>query len=204
MELRDKNGLTEAEFLRQYQPGKYERPSVTVDILVFSKTPSSWKLLLVQRKGHPYLGCWALPGGFANPNETLEEAAARELQEETHVQGLCFAPVGVYSDPGRDPRGWVISEAFAAVGEEETLMVHADDDAADAGWFQVEMTDSGTKRLLQLSKPGMKLTACLDVETVSTPFGDRTQYRIQQAKGLAFDHARIIAEALEKLQDLHS
>ena len=85
--LVDENGLTEEEFLSQYQPRDYERPSVTVDMLIFAvdKSGENKRLLLIKRKNHPYLGCWALPGGFVEMKESLREAAARELEEETGV-----------------------------------------------------------------------------------------------------------------------
>ena len=100
MEIRDKNGLTEKEFLAQYRPGDYERPSVATDMVIFTaenreennyrRLPQKvLRLLLIKRGGHPYLGSWALPGGFVNPSETTEQAAERELKEETrHISKL--------------------------------------------------------------------------------------------------------------------
>lgn len=198
MELRDQNGRTEAEFLAQYRPGKYERPSVTADILVFACAEGTKKLLLVRRKGHPYLGCWATPGGFANKNETLDAAAARELEEETHVRGLVLEPLGVFSDPGRDPRGWVISEAFVTAAEEKTLRVQADDDAADAAWFTVEESRKNDRLSLKLWNEKAVLTAELRILPQQTPFGVRKTYEILSSQGLAFDHAKLIAAALDR------
>ena len=88
MELRDKNGLTEQEFLASYHAGDFPRPSVTADIMIFSRDERGLKVLLVRRGGHPCLGQWALPGGFVEPNETIGHAAARELEEETGLTGL--------------------------------------------------------------------------------------------------------------------
>ncbi len=89
MELRDKNGLTEREYLAQYRADKYPRPSVTVDVCIFSRAADgALRTLLIRRGGHPFLGWWALPGGFAQPGERVEEAAARELEEETNLSGL--------------------------------------------------------------------------------------------------------------------
>ena len=89
-ELRDKKGLTEAEFLASYNPDRYKKPSVAADMVIFSvdsqkKEKQELRLLLVKRGGHPFLGQWALPGGFVNEGESVEEAAVRELFEETHV-----------------------------------------------------------------------------------------------------------------------
>ena len=117
MEKRDKRGLTEAEYLAQYKPGRYPQPSLTVDIILLAHAEGALRVLLVRRGGHPYLGCWALPGGFAEPQETTAQAAARELAEETHAQGLALTPIGLFSTPGRDPRGWTISHAFAALAD---------------------------------------------------------------------------------------
>ena len=94
MEKRDKRGLTEAEYLAQYKPGRYPQPSLTVDIILLAHAEGALRVLLVRRGGHPYLGCWALPGGFAEPQETTAQAAARELAEETHAQGLALTPIG--------------------------------------------------------------------------------------------------------------
>ena len=104
MERRDKNGLTEKEFLATYRPKDYDRPSVTADIAVFSMSREGLRVLLVRRGGHPYLGYWALPGGFAQKGESVDETAARELEEETgyHAQELIplglFYPACAYSD----------------------------------------------------------------------------------------------------------
>ncbi len=133
-EPRDKKGLTEEEFLRQYDPGKYPRPSLTADVVIFRRgRDRSPEVLLVRRGGHPFLGRWALPGGFAMKDEPLDRTAARELMEETGVAGAELTLVGVYSAPGRDPRGWTVSAAYAAAVEKTEA--RAGDDAADVRWF---------------------------------------------------------------------
>ena len=81
MEPVDKNGLTESEFLAAYKPGDYPRPSATADLALLRRGGS--EILLIKRGNHPFIGKWALPGGFVNPDETVEAAAARELFEET-------------------------------------------------------------------------------------------------------------------------
>lgn len=193
--LTDKNGLTESEFLARYRPGDYPRPSVTADILLFSPDTDGYELLLIRRGGHPSLGMWALPGGFANPDETVDAAAARELLEETHVEGLTLAPIGLFSDPGRDPRGWVITHAYAALADRRTLHVRADDDADDARWFHVSLADG----VLMLTDGTETLRADLDIRMTQTPFGIRHDVGILSRNGIAFDHAKIITVAYLKL-----
>ena len=106
MELVDKNGLTEEEYLKNYRPGDYERPSVTVDMLIFAvdNREESIRLLLIKRKNHPFLGCWALPGGFVEMTESLRDAAARELEEETGVKGMYLEQLYLRGDGTGSPQ----------------------------------------------------------------------------------------------------
>ena len=147
-ELRDKNGLTEAEFLASYQPGDYPRPSVATDMVIFTVTDEDeenyrklpekeLRVLLVRRGGHPFLGCWALPGGFVRPAETTEEAAERELREETGVDQVYLEQLYTFSQPGRDPRTWVMSCSYMALADSSQVAVQAGDDADDAAWFKL-------------------------------------------------------------------
>jgi 8-oxo-dGTP diphosphatase len=96
---------------------------------------------LIRRKNPPFEGCWAIPGGFVEPNEPLEAAARRELLEETGVVPACLEQVRAFGDPGRDPRGWTISIAFLAEldeAEAQSWVPRAGSDAADVGWFGLE------------------------------------------------------------------
>lgn len=141
-QLRDKNGLTLDEFLAKYDPDKYRHPSVTVDMAVFTMLRTEGEcdlaVLLIRRGNHPYLGTWALPGGFVEMEEELADAAARELQEETGVTGVPLRPFGMFGGVNRDPRTRVISAGFFAVAPMCSLAPGAGDDAADASLFVVE------------------------------------------------------------------
>ena len=100
-ELRDARGLTESEAIARYRSRNYPKPAMTADIVVFAREGEGLKVLLIRRKGHPYIGKLALPGGFANENEPVEQTAARELEEETGYQAGCYIPLGkVYPSPG--------------------------------------------------------------------------------------------------------
>lgn len=110
---------------------------VTADIVVLSIVEDQLCALAVRRGAEPYEGHWALPGGFVDPDETLEDAARRELDEETAVPGVGrLEQLAAYGDPGRDPRGRVVSVAWLAVlpsGPQAT----AGDDASAAEWRPV-------------------------------------------------------------------
>ncbi|PRW32938.1 NUDIX hydrolase [Chlorella sorokiniana] len=121
---------------------KWPRPSLTVDAVIVAapESGSSAKLLLIQRKHDPFAGAWALPGGFVDENEPLDQAAARELQEETGVNpvDVLLTQVGAFGDPGRDPRGWCVSVAYAALVPTTELGVQAADDAEAAHWYDMQ------------------------------------------------------------------
>jgi 8-oxo-dGTP diphosphatase len=113
----------------------YPRIEVTVDLAVFAMdTDGVRQVLLVERKGYPYKGYWALPGGFVNPEETLSQSATRELREETGVEYGNPVPLGVADEPHRDPRGRVISHVFTA-HLSAPLLPRAGDDAVQARWI---------------------------------------------------------------------
>jgi 8-oxo-dGTP diphosphatase len=131
-----------------------KQPKLTVDTIVFD---SAGRLLLIKRKSPPFKGCYALPGGFVEYGETVEDAAHRELKEETGVTADLQRLVGIYSHPDRDPRGHVVSVAFLMKVPHATPK--AGDDAADATFVD----DWRSKRL-------------------------------------AFDHAKIVADAVALLR----
>lgn len=115
----------------------YPRPALTVDCVIADGD----RVLLIKRGKEPYAGRWALPGGYVNEGETVEEAAARELKEETGLsleigsRAFDLKLLGVFSEPGRDPRGWVVSVAFVAELSDHTdIRIQAGDDAAAAAW----------------------------------------------------------------------
>lgn len=196
-ELLDKNGLTEREFLAAYRADRYPRPSVTADIMLLSETPDGVETLLIRRGGHPYLGCWALPGGFAGPSERVEQAAARELEEETHVADLPLYPLMLCSAPGRDPRGWTISQAYLALVRRAELPVQAGDDAAEACWFSLARTGVLPDVTLSLlNGAGLSLTARLHAAARRMPFGDDWDISVTNPGGVAFDHAAILLRGL--------
>lgn len=124
---------------------EYPRPAVTVDIAVFGRLKGELVVLLIERKHEPFMGSWALPGGFVDELEPLEVAALRELREETGLTGVKLTQVGAFGDPGRDPRGHTVSVAFVTETDPETASVQAGDDAAQAEWHRWDELPIGRK-----------------------------------------------------------
>ena len=111
---------------------KYPHPAVCVDIILFCEN----KILLINRKNPPFENCWALPGGFVEMDETLEQSALRELFEETGIQLTILFQFATYGDPGRDPRERTVSVIYFLKLDKE-LEPHAGDDAKKADWFSL-------------------------------------------------------------------
>ncbi|MBN2697700.1 MAG: NUDIX hydrolase [Bacteroidales bacterium] len=112
----------------------YPRPAVTADIAVLRVTDTP-EILLIKRKFEPFRDMWALPGGFMNMDETLEETAHRELKEETGIRAGELMKFDTYDKPGRDPRGRTITQVFVLIWNEEMGEPAAADDAAEIQWF---------------------------------------------------------------------
>jgi 8-oxo-dGTP diphosphatase len=121
----------------QYDARKYERPSVTVDVVMMGVRQRDLQVLLIKRRAWPYEGMWAIPGGFVNIHESLETAAKRELQEETGLQDVYLEQLYTFGDPARDPRTRVITVVYFALLDSERLQVRTSDEAVDVGWFPV-------------------------------------------------------------------
>lgn len=146
-----------------YNPARFPPFAVTVDTVVLTMLRSRLHVLLVRRGVSPFEGKWAIPGGFKRPTETLDEAAKRELSDETGVDtASLLKQFGAYGDPGRDPRMNVVTVAYLAVVRDVGAVV-AGTDAADAALI---------------------------------PAADALSGKID----LAFDHARIVRDALERVR----
>ena len=163
-------------FLQKYREEDYKRPSVTADIVVFTlDEDNDLNLLLIKRRTYPFKDCWAVPGGFLKANEeSAEEAAARELREETGIQNVYLKQLYTFSRPDRDPRTHVISVAFTALIPKAKLTITAGDDAGDAQLFKIKYDINGI------------LFLAPDI-TISK-------------QNLAFDHKEIIRMALTRIR----
>jgi ADP-ribose pyrophosphatase YjhB (NUDIX family) len=116
-------------------PGDHERPSVTVDVVILTVRERRLEVLLVRRRHWPFEDMWAIPGGFVEPDESLEDSARRELRDETSVSDVYLEQLYTFGDPGRDPRTRVITVVYYALLRADQLRLRAGDEATDAQWF---------------------------------------------------------------------
>jgi len=138
---------------------EFPRPALTVDCVVFGYEGAGLQMLVIRRGIEPFKGAWALPGGFVHMDESLEEAARRELAEETGLKEVFLEQLFTFGEVERDPRGRVVSVAFYALVRPDQHPAQGDTDAEEAQWFSME-----------------------------------------DLPRLAFDHAAILAMALERLR----
>lgn len=199
--------MTEEEFLKSYDITKYPRPSVTVDIVTFGVTgeaednyrqdeKKSLSLLLIKRGGYPFKDCWALPGGFLNMDESIEQCAFRELKEETNLSPASLLPIGAFSEVDRDPRGRIISNAYISIVDEDNVRTFAGDDAVDVKWFKISFSENqkSGSAILKLDNKESDVHIKAKLKLVKVRFG-RKEYEIIDSDKLAFDHAKIISIA---------
>lgn len=225
-ELRNKDGLTEEQFLARYDARKFERPSVTVDMLVFTVLDNEaadkrrlakkdLAVLMVRRSDHPCIGQWALPGGFVEMNENLDQAAQRELQEETGIENLYMEQLYTFGDVGRDPRTRIISTSYMTLADSQSLgEIRAGSDARDVSWFKIKFYNLNDHKSsiyfdhaeeqdfqLELDNGTEKIQAT--VRRIVTSMGkvSSTRWELTYNDGIAFDHAKIITYGLERLRN---
>jgi 8-oxo-dGTP diphosphatase len=172
--------MTEEEFLAGYDPGAYPAVAVTVDVVTLTIRDGVLHVLLVRRGSQPYEGLWALPGGFVRENEDLPAAAARELLEETGLgpapRRLHLEQLATYGAPDRDPRMRVVSVAYVAFAPDLPDPT-AGTDAAMAEWVPVDT---------------------LGLPDAPPRPGKAVRQRPGTSRKLAFDHARIVVDGLER------
>jgi ADP-ribose pyrophosphatase len=220
---KNENGQTLESFLAEYDPKKYDNPCVTADIVVLKyrksilPTMKGLQLLMVKRKNHPSIGYWALPGGFAEVNENLEDTAKRELQEETNLSGIPMEQLYTWGETWRDPRYRVITTSYLALVDESVSEIKAGDDAADAAWVNVTIKNIGNaivevdgikkeNSLYQLNLENMDKRIFLSAKVGVTKNKDQLlteiKYQVTQSEKIAFDHSRVIVQALLHLERL--
>lgn len=214
--------LTEKEFLEQYRSSDYEKPSVTVDIALFTvdeeesgnhrkNEEKKLKLLLMRREHHPFKERWALPGSFVGMEEDLEDAARRIMKEKTAVPTAYLDQLYAWGEKERDPRLRIISVSYLALLRQGCLSLPGD--KASLCWFDIDMkrlsnSSSHTDRGEEIRQVDVLCFTCeknsfeVHVETriILEEGIVRRSMHILKDEYLAFDHAKIIAHALQRLR----
>lgn len=225
MDRVNRQGLTEEQFLGSYEAGKYERPSVTVDMLIFTVTEEEkknyrklpekvLKVLMIKRADHPYIGQWALPGGFVKMDESLDEAALRELKEETNIDDIYMEQLYTWGEVERDPRTRVISASYMSLVDGKVLDIKASDDADDAKWFTVScklyqeqktVNENGycVQQLIRLKLTSEEESLNAMIKVTKIVEGKVTKFirEIVENDGIAFDHSKVIEYGIERLRN---
>lgn len=216
----------EKKFLETYSPEKYEKPSATVDMLIFTvsdketsyrKLPEkNLELLLIKRRDYPFKDRWAIPGGFANIDEDLYISAKRELEEETNLKNIYMEQLYTWGDVGRDPRTRVISTSYMALVPKEKLNFRAGDDAAEALLFTVDIKEDKaeervlngrkmetfTEYTLTLSNEQNNIVIKSRIRSTKKVLGASVEETLEIiSSDLAFDHSKIIFYALNRLRN---
>ncbi len=149
----------------------HPHPAVTTDVVIFTLCDQRLKVLLVKRKGTPFKGKWALPGGFVQIDEDLEQSAKRELAEETGVKGVYLEQLYTFGAPKRDPRERVITVAYFALipSQKQTLQAATDAEAVD--WFAMDQLPRlAFDHQEIIDKAHQRLVAKLDYSTIAFQF----------------------------------
>ena len=188
----------------------YRHPSNTVDMILMTVSEGKLKLLLVKRRNHPFIHDWALPGGFVNFDEDMDDAVERELAEETHItKHTYFRQLYTLGNADRDPRTRVISTVYLSMTPEENIKVaKAGDDAAYTTWFTVtkvtEKTDEkGRTSLLTLEEEeqGIRMEYRIFDKAMHNYIETRSMMLKSSNAKLAADHIKAINMAMDQVQN---
>lgn len=214
---------TEEEFLKAYDLNRYDRPSLALDVVALRLgdiennnyrkiEEKQLKILLVKRNDHPFKGCWSLPGGFVKMNQDLEEAVVEKFKEKTHISSVYLEQLYTWGELDRDPRGRIVSVSYLALLAQDD-MAYRDIDLANTKWFDLSYRlktgdqNKGDKTRqevydLILKDGDEELTAQTEVSRQKEGRYLKRQYKLIKSNSkLAFDHAKIIVYALERLKN---
>lgn len=198
----------EEEFLKDYDPNKFDRLSLTTDILIFSVSDGVqenyrklnrkyFSVLLVKRDNYPFKDKWCLPGGFVKIDEDIEDAAKRILKEEANISDIYIEQLCTYGNPKRDPRTRVISTSYMALIDKNKLKY---DISKNASWFNVIVLED--EKFIDVTLDNGNETIKYKIKkTLKEKTTDRFKYEVVQNDKLAFDHALVITSGISRLKN---
>lgn len=200
---------TEEEFLKDYNPNKFDRLSITTDILVFGisneeeenyrKTDKKkMSILLVKRNNYPFKDMWCLPGGFVKIDEALDEAPKRILKNETNIDNIYLEQLYTFGDVNRDPRMRIISTSYMALIDKNRVDENL---ANNASWFDImlyEEKDNYVDIVLNDGSINISFRIKKELREKTT---DRYSFKVVENNSLAFDHPSVILAGLERLKN---
>ncbi len=200
---------SEDEFLKNYDPNKYERLSMTTDILIFSVSSKhtynyrknekkNMSILLVKRDNYPFKDKWCLPGGFVNIDENLDDAPKRILKKETNIDDIYLEQLYTFGDINRDPRMRIVSTSYMALIDKNRLHNNL---SPNSSWFDItfyEEKNNIVSIILDNKNDVIKFKIKKLLREKTT---DRYSFKILENDNLAFDHPSVILAGLERLKN---
>lgn len=199
---------SEEEFLKDYDPNKFERLSMTTDILIFSVSDGKndnyrklnkkyFSVLLVKRDNYPFKDKWCLPGGFIGYHEDIEDAAKRILYEEANIKDIYLEQLYTYGNPKRDPRMRVVSTSYMALIDKNKLINKIPDNAS---WFNITVLEN--KHYIDITLDNDNEVIKFKIKkTLKEKTTDRYKYDIVENEKLAFDHPLVITSGISRLKN---
>lgn len=199
---------SEEEFLKAYNPGDYDRISLTTDILILSisdeeatnyrkSSKKYMSVLLVKRDDYPFKDKWCLPGGFLDINEDLEDCPRRILARETNLHDIYLEQLYTYGGVNRDPRMRIVSTSYMALIDKNRL---TDKLKENASWFNISYFEEGNEVLVVLDN-GTDTLKFKIKKTLKELTTDRYKFEVVENDSLAFDHPLVIWAGIERLKN---
>lgn len=206
--INKKEYASEEEFLRDYDSSKFDKLSMTTDILILSVSDENtsnyrklaekkFSLLLVKRENYPFKDKWCLPGGFIRIDEDLEDAARRVLKNETNLDNIYIEQLFTYGAPDRDPRMRIVSTTYMSLIDKNKLDTSI---TKNASWFNINYIEDNKNIYVTLDNDNEEIKFVIK-KVLRDKSTDRYDYIIDKNDKLAFDHARVIVAGISRLKN---
>ncbi len=221
----NKEGINEEQFLKMYDVTKFDRPSVTVDDLLFAieeiKSKDIRKLsekklqvMLLKRTNHPYINTWCLPGVFVKMDESLEQASLRALKEKTEFSDIYLEQLYTFGENARDKRTRVISVSYLALIDKNKSKIKETSDQEETRWFDIRIKELHTKK--EKTKEGIKKISRFqiflynaneilenEIEVIESTFDNLggIMVNIIKSDNIGFDHLKIIYHGIIRIRN---